>query len=213
MNRTQPIRLQNQLTDLHEENWTAKQAMRTKAFWLLMFAGTAGSLIGTALTFHHISIMNSRGIGDTQATLILSLAAGVGVLSTIGTGYLLDKIPNRLLLAVGQIILVATMLWTLAIHDLWQAVIYGILIGLKQGLIYTTMIVIFPNYFGRKYLGSIMGVATIGMVVSSGLGPLPFGALYEYTENYNLAILSFLILPVLCALAALFASPPRHRHI
>ena len=39
--------------------------------------------------------------------------------------------------------------------------------------------------------------STIGMVVSSGLGPLPFGALYEHTENYNLAILSFLILPVL----------------
>ena len=208
LDRRQPIGLQHQSTDLHEENWTAKQAMRTKAFWLLIFAGTAGALIGTGLMFHHISIMNSRGIGNTEATLILSITAGAAVLSTIGTGYLLDRIPNRLLLAIGQIILMAAMLWTLAIYDSWQAVIYGILIGLTQGLNYTTMKVIFPNYFGRKHLGSITGFVTIGMVVSGGLGPLPFGALYQLTGNYNLAILSFLVLPVLCALAALLASPP-----
>ena len=38
-----------------EDSWTAKQALKTKAFWLIIFAGTAGSLIGTAMTFHHMS--------------------------------------------------------------------------------------------------------------------------------------------------------------
>ena len=185
--------------------------MKTKAFWLLIFAGTAGSLIGTAMTFHHMSIMNSRGIADTQATLILSLTAAVGVFSTMLAGYLLDKLPNRFILAAGQLALMASMIWTFMIQDLWHAVIYGIFTGMTQGLIYTTMIVIFPNYFGRKHLGTIMGVATIGMVVSSGLGPLPFGALYEISNNYELAIISFLPLPAVCALAALLAPPPKHK--
>ncbi len=160
-----------------------------------------------------MSIMNTRGIGNTEATLILSLTAGAGVLSTIGTGYLLDKVANRFLLAAGQIVLMGAMAWTFAIQDLWHAVIYGILFGMTQGLIYTTLIVIFPNYFGRKHLGTIMGVATIGMVVSSGLGPLPFGALYQLTESYTIAIISFLPLPALCAIAALIASPPKRRHV
>jgi MFS family permease len=201
----------SQAADVQEENWTSKEAMKTKSFWLIIFAGTAGSLIGTAMTFHHMSIMNSRGIEDTQATLILSLTAAVGVFSTILAGYLLDKIPNRFILVAGQVALMASMGWTFFIQDTWHAIVYGIFTGMAQGLIYTTMIVIFPNYFGRKHLGTIMGVATIGMVVSSGLGPLPFGALYEISNNYDLAIISFLPLPALCALSALFAPPPKHK--
>ncbi|MAX04037.1 MAG: MFS transporter [Dehalococcoidia bacterium] len=209
MGRKDVLQLKESQTGVQEDNWTSKQAMKTKAFWLLIFAGTAGSLIGTAMTFHHMSLMNSRGIANTEATLILSLTAAVGVFSTILTGYLLDKMPNRFILAAGQIMLMASMAWTFLIQDLWHAAIYGIFTGMTQGLIYTTMIVIFPNYFGRKHLGTIMGVATIGMVVSSGLGPLPFGALYEISNNYDLAIISFLPLPALCALAAVFASPPK----
>lgn len=211
MGRKDLLQLKESQTGVQEDNWTPKQAMKTKAFWLLIFAGTAGSLIGTAMTFHHMSLMNSRGIANTEATLILSLAAAVGVFSTILTGYLLDKMPNRFILAAGQIMLMASMAWTFLIQDLWHAAIYGIFTGMTQGLIYTTMIVIFPNYFGRKHLGTIMGVATVGMVVSSGLGPLPFGALYEISNNYDLAIISFLPLPALCALAAVFAPPPKHK--
>ena len=209
MGRKHVLQLKQSQTGVQEDNWTSKQAMKTKAFWLIIFAGTAGSLIGTAMTFHHMSLMNSRGIANTEATLILSLTAAVGVFSTMLTGYLLDKLPNRFILAAGQIMLMAAMAWTFLIQDLWHAAIYGIFTGMTQGLIYTTMIVIFPNYFGRKHLGTIMGVATIGMVVSSGLGPLPFGALYEISNNYDLAIISFLPLPALCALAAVFAPPPK----
>jgi MFS family permease len=209
MGRKDVLQLKETQAGVQEDNWTSKQAMKTKAFWLLIFAGTAGSLIGTAMTFHHMSLMNSRGIANTEATLILSLTAAVGVFSTILTGYLLDKLPNRFILAAGQIMLMASMAWTFLIQNLWHAAIYGIFTGMTQGLIYTTMIVIFPNYFGRKHLGTIMGVATIGMVVSSGLGPLPFGALYEISNNYDLAIISFLPLPALCALAAVFAPPPK----
>ncbi len=211
MGRKDVVESSHSQSSVKEESWTSKHAMRTKAFWLIIFAGTAGSLIGTAMTFHHMSILNSRGITDTQATLVLSLTAAVGVFSTMLTGHLLDKLPNRFILAAGQLALMASMAWIFIVQDLWHAVIYGIFIGIAQGLIYTTMIVIFPNYFGRRHLGTIMGVATIGMVVSSGLGPLPFGALYEMSNNYDLAIISFLPLPALCAVAALFAPPPTHK--
>ncbi|MQG15635.1 MAG: MFS transporter [SAR202 cluster bacterium] len=211
MGRKDVVESSHSQSSVKEESWTSKHAMRTKAFWLIIFAGTAGSLIGTAMTFHHMSILNSRGITDTQATLVLSLTAAVGVFSTMLTGHLLDKLPNRFILAAGQLALMASMAWIFIVQDLWHAVIYGIFTGIAQGLIYTTMIVIFPNYFGRRHLGTIMGVATIGMVVSSGLGPLPFGALYEMSNNYDLAIISFLPLPALCTVAALFAPPPTHK--
>ena len=50
MGRKDVLQLSNSQSSEKEDSWTAKQAMKTKAFWLLIFAGTAGSLIGTAMT-------------------------------------------------------------------------------------------------------------------------------------------------------------------
>jgi MFS family permease len=192
-----------------EQHWTSGEAIRTRAFWLLLFAGMALSLIGTALTFHHISLMRTKGVDDGMAAVILSVVALVALATTFAAGFLLDRYPNRIVLAAGQAVMVAAMLSTLLISSTWEGFVYGVLLGVAQGLVMTTNIVIWPNYFGRKHIGSVRGAASIGMVVSSGLGPLPFGALFEATNSYDIAILGFLALPVLCGLAALAASPPK----
>jgi cyanate permease len=49
------------------------------------------------------------------------------------------------------------------------------------------------------------------MVVASGLGPMPFGILFEMTESYDAAILGFVALPVICGFAAMAAVPPAKR--
>ena len=191
-----------------EEGWKVAEAFRTRSFWLLLLAGVPLSLVGTALTFHHISLMKSKGIEEGLAAGILSLIAIVALVATFLTGYLLDRFPNRLVLAAGQGVLVLAMLWTLVMSEPWHGVVYGLLFGLADGLVLTTNIVIWPNYFGRRYIGGIRGAAAIGMVVSSGLGPLPFGFLFEATESYNTAILAFVALPVICGAAALAAVQP-----
>ena len=42
-----------------------------------------------------------------------------------------------------------------------------------------------------------------------GLGPLPFGFLFDLTSSYTLAVLLFLALPALCIVAAYMARPPK----
>ena len=86
--------------------------------------------------------------------------------------------------------------------------IYGILFGIAEGLVMTTTIVIWPNYFVRMHIGSVRGIATMGMVVSAGLGPLPFGALFDSTNSYDTAVLGFLALPIICCIAAIADKPP-----
>ena len=58
--------------------------------------------------------------------------------------------------------------------------------------ILTINTVIWPNYYGRSHLGSIRGVATSGMMLSTALGPLPFALLYDLSGTYSTAILIFL---------------------
>ena len=196
---------------LREESWTVGEALRTRAFWLLTFAAVPLSMIGTALTFHHISLMRSNGIEENVAAAILSVMAVVGLVSTAIAGYLVDRYPNRFVLVAGQALMVLAMIWILVVSSAWQGFIYGALLGASQGLVSTAQIVIWPNYFGRRYIGNIRGAAAIGMVLASGMGPLPFGILFEATKSYDAAVLGFVALPMICGVAALAAVPPAKR--
>lgn len=166
-------------------------------------------MIGTALVFHHVSVMDSRGLDALVAASTLSVIAPGALAGTFLAGFLCDRFPNRFILVGSQLILVFAMLLTLVMAHPWQAMVYGASLGLAGGILMTTAAVIWPNYYGRENLGAIRGVVTAGMVAAAALGPLPFGFLFDVSNSYTSAVLVFLILPVACAIAALMATPPQ----
>lgn len=194
-----------------EVNFTLAEALRTRAFWLLIFAGSSHSLISTALVFHNVSVMDSRGLDAGVAASALSVIAPGALSGTFLAGFLCDRVPNRFVLAGGQFILVFSMLLTFVMAHPWHALLYGLSLGLGGGILMTTAAVIWPNYYGRANLGSIRGVVTTGMVASAALGPLPFGFMFDVFNSYTLATAVFLALPAACAVAAFAAVPPRRR--
>ena len=193
---------------ISEVNISLSGVLRTRTFWLLLFAGSAPSLISTALTFHHVSFLASKGVSSGMAASVFVIMAPMQMLGIFIAGFMADRFPSRYLLAAGQMLLVAAMLWTFIITSAWRAFLYGAIIGLSNGFIMTISAVIWPNYYGRLHLGSIRGVATSAVVAFAALGPLPFGFVFDLTKTYSLAILIFLTLPVSCAVAALLARPP-----
>lgn len=196
-------------SSVSEVNFSLSEAVRTRSFWLLLFAGTSQSLISTALAFHHVSLITSKGLDPSLAATIFTVMAPTALAGNFIAGYLLDKVPNRFVLAAAQGIFILGMVWVLFITNAWQAIVYGSLIGLSGGFSMTTTSVIWPNYYGRSHLGSIRGLVTTIMVASAALGPWPFGVLFDLTNSYTTPILVFLALPVACAAAAIAAVPPR----
>ncbi|MFC2069229.1 MFS transporter [Chloroflexota bacterium] len=194
---------------VREVNFSLREAMRTRSFWMLLFAGSSFPLIITALSFHHISFLTGKGVTPGVAASVFSVIALMNLFGNFVAGFLADRFPNRYLLATGQVLLAMAMLWTFAITSSWQALFYGALLGLSGGFVMNIGAVIWPNYYGREHLGSIRGVTTAGMVISAALGPLPFGLLFDLTNSYSLAILIFLVLPVASAIAAFIARPPQ----
>jgi len=190
-------------------DWKLNEAMRTRAFWLLLFASTAQSLIGTALIFHQISLFSSKGLDAGTAAAVLSVMAPAALLGTFLAGYTTDKFPNRFLISAGQIVLVGVMLLTFLISVPGVAFIYGAGLGFGGGFLITIGSVIWPNYYGRTYIGSIRGVAASTSVAAAALGPLPFGFLFDLTGTHTTAVLVFLALPAGCAVAAFMAVPPK----
>ncbi len=195
-------------TRLPEVSWQLNEAIRTRAFWLLLIAMSSPSIVSTALMFHHISLMDSRGVDAGMAAAVLSVIAPSVLVGSLVAGFLADMIPNRYILAAGQVFLGLALVLALTVDHTWQAFLYGAVLGTGGGATMTTSAVVWANYFGRGHLGAIRGASQVGMVAAAAMGPLPFSLLLDIAGSYNSAFFLILILPAISATAALLALPP-----
>ncbi len=189
-------------------SWTFNQALRTRALWLLIFAGMAQSLIGTGVMFHQVEIMTDKGLSPAVAAGVFGIVAPSLLAGQFISGYLASRIAERILVAVGQFMILVTILLLLTTGTAWQAYLYGAVLGVSMGFLMNSMQSIWPAYFGRRHLGSIRGVTNFGTMTAAALGPLPLAAAVDLTDSYTAGLVGFMALPPLCAVAALLAGRP-----
>ncbi len=192
-----------------EFSWTAKQATRSRVMWLLIFAGSAQSLVGTGVAFQQVSIMTSKDLSIGAAAGVFGIMAPAAIAGQFIAGYLANRIAVRYLIAAGQAGLVIAMIMLLGTSELWHAYAYGVVLGTIQGFLMNLNQIVWPAYFGRKHLGSIKGVANFGMMASAALGPLPLALSIDQTGSYTIGLFAYMTLPPLCGLAAVLAGRPR----
>ena len=193
------------------EGWTVREAMGTRSFWLLLFCMMIPSAIVTGLVFHQVSVMEQVGLPPETAALVLSLMALVRLPTALVAGQIADMVEARYLLAASLGGLLVSMIVLMLADSVYLALAYGLLIGVMMAFQGIVSGVIWPEYFGRRYLGSIRGVTMMAGVVGSALGPLPFGFAYDIFGGYSQVILASMIFPLLGVVAALVATPPSRR--
>ena len=191
-----------------ETNWTVKEAMRTRAFWFILFCVSIPALVNTGLTFHLFSILGEQGVPGSTAAIILSIMAIVGFPVTMASGFILERVNVHIVLGlsfVGQMVFI---LLLTQVHTYLLAIVFAVLWGIIGGIERITLNIIWPNYFGREHLGSIKGIATTTMVIGSAFGPLPFGIAFDVFGGYTEILLIILIFPILGTIAAFMSPPP-----
>ncbi|KHE72587.1 MFS transporter [Halobacillus sp. BBL2006] len=196
--------------EVNEISWTLKEAMSTKAFWLILFCVSVPALVNTGVTFHLVSIAEGKGLGDSVAALVLSMMAIIGFPVTFLVGYLVDRVPVHYVLAItfgGHVI---ALLVLLQVSSWTGAVIYGVVWGIVNGFERIVLSIVWPNYFGREHLGSIKGLAQTVMVLGSAFGPLPFGIFYDWFGGYQEILWVMISLPLLAAIFSLLSPKPSY---
>ncbi|SMO56929.1 MFS transporter [Melghirimyces algeriensis] len=197
------------VTLTQEEDWTLKEAMRTRTFWLILMCVSFPALVNTGLTFHLTSIMKDQGLGISTAALVLSLMAGIGFPTTFAAGFAVDRYAVHRVLAFVFLLQFVFLVLVLNVHSVTTAVLFAVFWGFCNGLEQIVLNAIWPQYFGRRYLGSIRGVAMTTTVISSALGPLPYGVAYDWFGGYTEVILATFAFPIVGFVAALSSTPPR----
>ena len=191
-----------------EPSWTLKEAVRTRTLWLLVIAGSTHSLVGTGLMFHQVSIMAGKGFSSAIGASVFGVMAPTLIAGQFLSGYLSGRIPQRYLLAGGQFMMMITIGLLLTATDIWQIYLYGAVMGLNWGLVMNAVVTIWPNYYGRRNLGSIRGVTNFWFMTASALGPLPLALSLDMTGSYTPGLIIYSAIPPMTALAAIFAGIP-----
>lgn len=201
------------LVEIEEDSWTVKETIQTQSFWLLLYCSMVTGAIATGLVFHQLSIMEQVGLSPMVGALILSSMSIVSLPVSLIAGPVADKIPARYLLALAEGLLAVSLITLLFTNSVQTAVLYGVLLGVSDGLTMLIGSFIWPDYFGRKHLASIRGVTMMAGVIGTALGPLPLGYSYDRLGGYQPILLIFLVFPLLAIIAALLATPPKKTRI
>ncbi|MDD2458057.1 MAG: MFS transporter [Eubacteriales bacterium] len=191
-------------------SWTLKEAIRTRAYWGMLYSQLLLPLIVTGLTFHFISIMKIRSISPDQAAYLISLLAVVSFPTTLFAGWILSKIKIHHTAMAISLFMGAALAVLLMTKGLPGAVVFTLLLGSAMGLQTVWGGLVWPNYFGTRYLGSIRSLAMSATVLGSAFGPIPFGFAYDLTGSYNIALTGMIVLSGFGILVA--AGSPRPVH-
>lgn len=191
-----------------EASWSVSEASKTRAFWLLLVCAAVPGIVNTGLTFHLVSIFKENSLPLEAAAGILSLTALIGLPVTFVTGLLLDKVKVQYMLILvfaGEII---SLFLLQKANFLGAAVVFGVVWGVSMGMERIVMAVVWPNYFGRKHIGSISGISMAMIVTGSALGPLPLGIAFDVFGGYSEILWALMLFPAIGMAAALMANPP-----
>ncbi|MBI4299628.1 MAG: MFS transporter, partial [Chloroflexi bacterium] len=193
----------------HEEQaWTLGAAMRTPALWLILLAFSFSSLGTSANAAHRIPYWMDKGFSREVASAALSFDAFFAAITILLFGFLAERFHARHLTMVAFLGLALSMVFYLTAGNTPMMFIANITFGLAIGGQIVLNPLLWANYYGRTFLGTIRGtVAPISLMVGAAAPPFA-GFVYDVRGSYFLAYVVFLFTFIGAAALILFAKPP-----
>ncbi len=196
----------------NEINYTAREALRTRAFWFISLAHAASVLVVSVVTVH----FTPHATGNLGYSL--PAAAGIVTLQTITNligrplgGWMSDRIGSRAVIILCMMLHAVALILLAFANALWMLASFALLNGLAWGARVPVIVSIRAEYFGSKSFGAIMGISSSVVTVAAVIAPVLAAVAYDALGSYTI---SFVILAVLAALGSLFmvfTPPPQAR--
>jgi MFS family permease len=183
-------------------DFTAREAVRTPAFWLLSLGHGFALFVVQAVVVHAIAHLK-EGLGYTvaQAALVITLVT-VSQIGGVLIGWVIgDRYDKRLISAACMLMHMSGLLLLTYAFSLAMVVGFAVLHGVAWGLRGPFMQALRADYFGRSAIGMILGLSFLIIMVGQVGGPMIAGLLADLTGNYRAG---FTVLALLAGLGSVF---------
>ena len=194
--------------ELPEKEFNLKEAMRTRAYWILTLSWFAWAAIATAITFNLLPIFTAKGLTEEQAAASFTILMVASAIFQIFGGMIADRIQLRWM-AFGALGLYAVAIGALIYVPVGAVVlVYTLILGSAQGLWGGLGNTVWVRYFGREHLGKIRGSVWTAAVSGSSVGPFLMGLSYDLSGDFFISLAGFALLLFGLAIAGVWATPP-----
>jgi MFS family permease len=185
-----------------------REALGTSTFYILAAGWFAIAMLVTTLHFYQVSILKSQGLSTEVAARVFPVSALTMVVTMPFVGRAFDRFRTRFVFAGGLLVTSSALVGVTLVDDVVTAVLYAMLFGLNNACCLTMFGYLWPRYFGRRHLGSILGTSQMVGVVGASLGPLPVGLALDLVGSPTNTLRLLALFPLACAVAAMFLRTP-----
>ena len=189
-------------------DWTAKEVMKTRAFWLIALTSLVSVTAGSGIGFNMVPYFHeSANLSTRQAAGVLSVSTFLS-LASLGWGALADKFTPRLCIIAAMAGATMATMYLLTVNNLATAYLFGVGWGLVSAGSDILIYMVLAQYFGRNAYGTISGM--LRPFEAGGLGRgMTLGTLsYDLTGSYKLLILGSVVAHAVAAVLVFLAKQP-----
>jgi MFS family permease len=170
--------------DTHASDLGVREALRTRSFWVLLFALSGFFFYMMGVLGHLHAALTDAGLSATQAGAAFGAAIFMGLFSKVAMGLLADQLPARPALVVDYALFTLSSLVLMLVPAqpwLWLFV-------LSFGFSYAARDVVYPliitECFGLRYMAPIYGALMVVLWPAGSLGEIFAGYCFEEFGSY-----------------------------
>ncbi|UCB42865.1 MAG: MFS transporter [Dehalococcoidales bacterium] len=196
------------------EDVSARQALKSGAFWSIALASACHVMLVTAVITHVMPYLSSVDVARSTSSQVAMAVPLASIAGRLGFGWFADRASRKLVTVVGFGMMALGLLCFAftGITGTWILIPFLILFGPGYGGINVMRPALVQEYFGRSSFGTIFGIIIgAGMVGSIG-GPALAGWAYDNWGSYQDMWFLMSAVPVVALIAMLLMSPARSRN-
>ncbi len=164
---------------MQNRHWSRSEVIKHWFFWALAPGLMASPFISTALFFHQVHIVETKGWTMAGYVLAFPVYSASSLLFSFVCGAAVDRYGSIGLLRVFLLPLSVALIVLGMAEPLWMAFLYMALLGMTNGAAVALVGTLWAEFYGTKHLGAIRAIAVAMMVFGTSLGPGVTGALID----------------------------------
>ena len=189
-------------------DYTWREAMRTRAFWLMTLGIGFNSSLWVVVIFVIPLLLAEHGLSSLESGIVivamtLSSLAATGVVGMIG-----DRVPIRWAMfgcAALQVVATVLLLFAEAAPTVVPAVV---LMAIGSGGLITLGLAARGVYFGRSNFGTITGISIVPAHVIQSLAPVAFASIIDFQQSWFMFSAATMVVGAIgCLCFALLGNP------
>ena len=163
------------------------QALRTRAFWLLLTGLVIRVSVADAILIHSIPLLVWKGISEQSAAFFVSLVFLCMIPIRLILGISGAFLPPYAILFCGMVMGGIGVAVFLNMEGTAAAMLFIVVLVSIEGVATLNWIAV-GDYFGRRSFATIVGIMTVFYSIGALLAPVGMGWIYDQTDSYSTAL-------------------------